>query len=449
MQVSVETTSPTERRMTVGIPKERIEPEIQKRLKDLARTVKINGFRPGKVPVRVVEQKYGGQVRYEVINEVIYKSFQEVVQKENLRVAGEPKFEVQFQGNQIQENQPDAAITYTASFSIYPEGVTLHVEGLPVEKPVSQVTENDIDVMLERLRQQRQVWETVKLPAAKENRVVVNFRGTIDGQAFEGNEVKQFPIVLGQNEFMFPEWEEKLIGSQEGEILELDVTFPQDHKNSQLAGKVVHFQVEVQNVAIAKLPELDSEFAKSLGVEDGSIETLRRDARENMERELEHAIKLRIKHQLLEILLNTNPIHAPATLVQEEAQRILKNKQQQQNLPKAATQHLTSELFQAEAERRVKLGLLLSELVKKNNIQVQPEKVRQMVERIASTYEDPQSVVNWYYADQQRLSEVQSMVLEDEVVEWLLQHAQLSEKSMGFYEVMTPPYDQKTQVTSS
>lgn len=448
MQVSVETTSPTERRMTVGIPKERIEPEIQKRLKDLARTVRINGFRPGKVPVRVVEQKYGGQIRYEVINEVIYKSFQEAVQQENLRVAGEPKFEVQFQENQIQENQTDTAITYTASFSIYPEGVTLHVEGLTVEKPISQVTESDIDTMLERLRQQRQNWDIVKMPASQGDRVVVNFQGTIDGQAFEGNEVKQIPIILGKNEFMFPEWEEKLVGHQEGETLELDVTFPQDHKNSQLAGKVVHFRVEVQNVAVAKLPELNADFAKSLGVEDGSIETLRHDARENMERELEHAIKLRIKHQLLEALLNANPIHAPATLVQEEAQRVLKNRQQQ-NLPKAATQHLTSELFQQEAERRVKLGLLLSELVKKNNIQVQPEKVRQMVERIASTYEDPQSVINWYYADQQRLSEVQSMVLEDEVVEWLLQHTQLTEKPMGFYEVMTPPYDQRTQVANS
>jgi len=434
MQVSVETTSPTERRMTVGIPKEHVEPEIQKRLKELARTVKINGFRPGKVPMRVVEQKYGGQVRYEVINETIYKSFQEALQQENLRLAGEPKFEIQSPAS-----PPHTEISYTAIFSIYPEGLNLQVEGLSVEKPVSQITEADIDTMLERLRQQRQSWQTVASAAAKGNRLIISFVGSLAGAAFEGNEVKQLPIILGQNEFKLVELEESLIGSRGGETRELDITFPQDHKNPQLAGQTVHFKVEIHSVAVPQLPELNAEFAKALGVEDGKLETLRQDARENMERELEHAIDLRIKYQLLEALLQANPIHAPLTLVQQEAQRLLKNRQQ--HLPKTATSYLNVDLFQKEAEKRVKLGLLISELVKRNQLQVRPEKVRQIIERIASTYEDPNSVIHWYYADQQRLNEVQSMVLEDEVVEWLLQKAQVSEKPMGFYEVMTSQPD--------
>ncbi len=430
MQVSIETINPVERRMTIGVPKDRFEPEIQTRLHKLTRTARVNGFRPGKIPLRVVEQKFGDQVRSEVLSELLQTSFQDALQQESLRPVSTPNFE-------IHETQDlDQGFTYSAVFKVPPEIKTLHTDGLPVEKSVATVMESDINVMLERLRQQRQTWQDVTTPAAITDRVIISFVGTIQGQPFQGNEVKHLPLVLGQNEYMLPGLEDGMVGACAGETRELDLTFSADHKNAQLAGQTVHFQVQLESVAKAQLPTLDSDFAKSLGVEDGSLETLRRDARENMQRELDYAVKVKVKQQLLEGLLNANEIYAPENLVDEEAERLLKSRQK--NLPKQLASSLNADSFKEEAEKRVKLGLLVGELVKRNTLQVNPDKVRQMVERIASTYENPDSIVNWYYADQQRLHEVHSMVLEDEVVEWLLVRAKVTEKPSDFYTIMAP-----------
>jgi trigger factor len=419
--------------MNIGVPKERIEPEIQQRLHKLVRTARVNGFRPGKVPMRVVEQKFGEQVRDEVLTEVLQTSFQEALKQESLQPISQPNFKV----NEVLN--PEDGFTYTAVFKVNPEIKTLQVDGLPVDKLVATVTEPDIEVMLERLRKQRQTWLEKTSPAVLGDRVTIDFVGTVSGRPFEGNEVKQLPLVLGQNEFMLPDLENELVGVRAGDDRELSLTFPQDHKNVQLAGQTVHFNVHVSSVAMSQLPELDTEFAKSLGVEDGNLVALRREARDNMERELEFAIKVRIKYQLLDGLLKVNPIYAPENLVAEEAQRLLNSRQK--SLPKQYASQLSVDMFQEEAEKRVKLGLLVGELVKRNNIQVDPARVRQMVERIASTYEEPENMVNWYYADQQRLSEINSMVLEDHVVDWLLDRAQVTEQPSDFYSVMAPPAD--------
>ena len=426
MQVSVETTAALERRMTVGLSKERIEPEIQNRLKSLARRAKIKGFRPGKVPVRVVEQKYGYQVRQEVIGEVVQASFYEAIEQEKLRPVGEPTFAFNTDFKDL-----EAGLSYTATFEIYPEILTLQADGLPVEKPLATVTEADIDTMLYRLRQQRQTWQEVDRVAQVGDRVIIDFVGTLHGAPFKGNEAQQVSLFLGQKNFILPGLEDQLVGSQANENRELDLTFSSDYTNPELAGQTVHFKIHVHSVAEPQLPEIDAEFAKAFGVEEGNIDTLRRDARTNMERELEYAIRGKIKQQLLEALLQANPVEVPQSLINEEAQRLLKTRQATwQN------QALTLDMFKEEALKRVKLGVLVSELVKKQSIQVQPEQVRQLIERIAFAYENPEEVVSSYYKDKQRLKEIESMVLEDQVVDWLLSKAQLTEKPTDFYTLM-------------
>jgi trigger factor len=424
MQVSVETPSIVERRMTVGIPSARVEPEIRDRFKKLARQTNFNGFRPGKVPLRVVEQRYGQKVRNEVLNEILHSSFADAVAQEKLQPIGTPTFDVQSDVKTLEQG-----LSYTVTFEVYPEIKTLHVDGLAVEKPVAEVSKTDIDTMLYRLRQQRRTWNEVDQAAATQgDSVIIDVTGTINNQAFKGHEVKQAQIILGENNFLSQEFEEKLVGGVKGEDREFDLTFPENHNNPQLAGQTVHFEVHISKVAAPQLPEIDVEFAKSFGVEDGNIESLRMDARHNMERELEYAIKGQVKQHVLKALLKANPIEVPHSLVVDETQRLLKSRQQEWQ-----RQDLHAEMFKDEALERIKLGILVSELVSIYEIKTSDDKVRQMIEKIAFAYEDPDTIVKEYYADKQRLKEVEYMVLEDQVVDWLLDRAQLTEKQSDFY----------------
>jgi trigger factor len=428
MQVSVETTNTLQRRITVaGIPKERIEPEIQNRLKSLAQKAKVNGFRPGKVPLRVVDQKYGNQVRQEVIGEVIRESFNTAMQQEKLRPIGEPSFDLITDLNDLEQG-----LSYTATFEIYPELPSLNTSGLTIEKPTAKVSEADIDKMILRLQQQRQTWHTVDRPATKDDRLVIDFSGTINGAPFKNNQAKQIPLFLSQKNGYLPNLEEKLIGARANQDYEVDLVFPEDYPHAEeLKGQTVHFQIYVNSVAEPHLPELNAEFAKSFGVEDGSLETLRQDAKANMERELEYAIKNQVKHHVLEALLQANPIEVPPSLVTEEVERLKKTLPPQSQKVTEVVNMLTE-----QATKRVKLGLLLSEIVSQYQIQVDPDKVRQIIERIAFAYEDSQSVINSYYSDKQRLKEVESIALEDQLVEWLLTRSQPVEKESDFYTIM-------------
>jgi len=430
MQVSVETTSAVERRMTIGVPKERLAPKIQNRLKSLARQTKVSGFRPGKVPFRLIEEKYGKKVREEILGEILQDSFIEAVTQEKLRPIGVPSYDLNSEIKNLEQG-----LSYTATFEVYPEIPTLHVEGLAIEMLVSEITESDIETMLLRLRQQRQTWNEVERPAQESDRIILDFFGTKDGKAFKGNEFKQVPLILDKNNVVIPGLDDKLLGVTAGSDREGDLTFPEDHTNSEIAGQTVHFVVHVHSVAEPQLPEINAEFAQSFGVEDGNIDTFRRDARHNMERELEYAVKEKLKQEVLNALLEANSLEVPPSLVEEEAQRLYKTRLKEWQSP-----NLSAEMFKDEAVTRVKIGLLIGELIREYKIYAPNDKVRQMVERIAFAYEDPETVVKEYYADSDRLKEVESIVLENEVVDWLLERAQITEKQTDFYNTVMAPH---------
>jgi len=426
MQVSVETTSAVERRMTIGIPSEDVEPKIQSRLKSMARKTKVNGFRPGKVPVRVIEQKYGNGVRQEVLGEILQSSFSDALAQENLNLVGEPIFDLNSEIKNIEQG-----LSYTVTFEVYPEITTLHVDGLTIEKLVTEITEADVETMLHRLRQQRQTFVPIEQTATIGDRVIFDFVATIKGLPFKDNDVKEASLVLGKNDFFIPGFEEKLEGVKTGDSREFDLIFLDNYSNTEMAGQTVHFMVHVSVVKTIQLPEMDAEFVKSFGVPNGRLETLRTETRHNMERELEYVTEIKVKQQILEALLKANPLSVPSSLVEQETQQLLKTRQREfQNT------NLQADLFKDEARNRVKLGFLIGELVLRHQFQVQPDQVRQMVERIALAYEYPESVVNEYYADEQRLKEVESIVLENKIVAWLLERAQITFVSTDFYSIV-------------
>lgn len=437
MHVSVETTSTSnntlECRMTVGVPRERIEPQVQDRLRSLARTAKFNGFRPGKVPMRLVEQRYGSKVREEVLGEVLRGSFDEAIQRESLHPISQPSFNIDSDPKNLEQG-----LFYTVVFEI-PSGITtIQVEGLEVEKPVAEITEADVDIMLYRLREQRQIWHPVSTPAKEGDRVTIDFVDMLNDNSLEKDKVKDLSLILGKTNVLLPGLEEKLREVCSGEEHEIPLTFPANYSNPNLAGKTVRFKIQIKAVESAQLPELDEEFVKALGVESGNLEILRQDVRNNMERELNYAIQSQTKQQILIALLRANPVHVPQTLVDEEAQRLLqKFKQDLQAQGRNVEElNLTPILFKEQARRRVKLNSLVVELAKTNSIQIDPNQVRQFVEKVASTYEDAEAVIEWYYADTERLQEVESTLLEDQVVDWLLGRAKITEKKTDFYTLM-------------
>jgi len=429
MQVSVETTAGLERRMSIEVPSDRIETEVQSRLRNLARTTRIKGFRPGKVPMKVLERQYGGQVRSEVLGEVMQSSFYEAVTKEQLRPAGAPQIEPQ-------SLEPGKDLQFTATFEVFPEITLAPLDGVEFEKTVAEVTDADIDKMIETLRKQRASWSEVERAAQDGDRVTVDFTGTIDGEAFGGNEGKGVPVTIGGKR-MIDGFEEGLVGAKAGDELTLNLAFPAEYGHKEVAGKPVQFAVTVQKVEEAALPEVDAEFVHAFGVESDSVDDLRQEIRQSMERELEQKVKASVKQQVMDKLLEINTIDVPAALVREEAESLAQQMRQNMHVPQGKSGvDLDSGMFEEEARRRVTLGLLLAELVQVNEIKVDPAQVREAVEKIAATYEQPEQVINWYYGDKGRLREVESVVLEDQVVDWVLGHGQVSEKTAGFDELM-------------
>ncbi len=435
MQVSIEQTSSLERRMTVGVPKERIQQEIQTRLQSLARTAKLNGFRPGKVPFRVVQQKYGRQVHLEVLDEVVSSSLQEAFEQENIKPAGRPSIDF---NTDLSKLNADEDLSFTAAFEVYPELTALKSEGLSITKPVAEVTDADVDNMLQKLREQRRNWTTVERAATETDQVTIDFVGTIDGNAFDNNSINDMPLELQHADSVLAGLKDGLLGISAGEERNLSLVFPEQHQNPELAGKAVDCHITAKAVAEATLPELDDEFAKSLGVENGSLDELRQDVRENMGRELSYALKSKIKKRTLDALIEANPIELPKSLVENEVEHLISNMKQQYQYQgqEAADIDAQDPELQSSAQRRVHMGLLLSELIKTNEIRPSAEKVREMIETIASTYEQPEAVVNYYYSDRQRLAEIEAVVLEEEVVEWLLGRADVTEENFDFETVM-------------
>ncbi|UAW97040.1 trigger factor [Halopseudomonas nanhaiensis] len=430
MQVSVETTSGLERRMTVGIPAERIENEVNKRLQQTASRARVDGFRPGKVPMSVIRKRFGGSARQEVIGEVIQSSFYEAVMQEKLNPAGAPSVEPK----QLEEGKD---FEYVATFEVYPEVKLADFSAISVERVESDVTDADVEKMLDILRKQNTSFENVDRAAQDGDQLTVDFTGRIDGEAFQGGTASNTQIVLGSGR-MIPGFEDGLVGAKAGESRTLSVTFPEDYQNLELAGKAAEFEVMVHAVAEPALPELNDEFFARFGVEEGGLEGFRAEVRKNMERELRQAIKSKTKTQVMDGLLATNDVDVPKSLISSEIDRLRQQAVQQFGGANIKPEQLPAELFEEQAKRRVSLGLIVAEVVKQNDIKPDNDRVRSMVEDLASAYQEPQQVINWYYQNEQQLAEIQSVVLEEQVVDTVLQKAKVTDKQVAYEDAVKP-----------
>ncbi|MAD26569.1 MAG: trigger factor [Pseudomonadales bacterium] len=430
MQVSVETTSGLERRMTVGIPADRIENEVNKRLQQTAKRARVDGFRPGKVPMSVIRKRFGASAHQEVIGEVIQSSFYEAIMQEKLNPAGAPSVEPK-------SMEAGKDFEYVATFEVYPEVTLAGFEAISVERPESEVTEADVDTMLETLRKQNTRFEAVERAAENGDQVTIDFVGKIDGEAFQGGTANGTNLVLGSGR-MIPGFEEGLVGAKAGDSLTLKVTFPEDYQNLDLAGKAAEFETTVQAVAAPALPELNDEFFAQFGVNEGGLEGFRAEVRKNMERELRQAIKTKVKGQVMDGLLKTNTVEVPKALISNEIDRLREQAVQQFGGANIQASQLPAELFEEQAKRRVSLGLIVAEVVKQNDIKPDNDRVRAMVEELASAYQEPEQVINWYYQNEQQLGEIQSVVLEEQVVDTVLQKAQVTDKKVAYEEAVKP-----------
>ena len=426
MQVSIESTGALGRRMTVQVPAERIDQEVTNRLKSLARTARIDGFRPGKVPVSVVNQKFGRQVRQEVANEVMSASLQEALAQENLRPAAEPAVEPRV----VDAGQ---ALEFTATFEIFPEFEPVVPSARTIEKPLVEIQEQDIDAMLKKLQKQRMSWEKVDRAAAQGDRVTIDFEGRVQGEPFEGGQGKGVEVEIGSGK-LIDGFEEGLVGAADGDERVLDLQFPDNYRNESIAGKPVQFKVVIRGVEEARLPAVDDDFARAFGVVEGGVDALRKEVKSNMERELDQAISSTVKDEVFDLLLENNPVDVPSALLEQEVDRLQHETSEQIGDRKGVS--LPREPFEARAARRVKLGLIIGEIVRRNNIRVDPERVRRTVESFAASYENPDEVVRWYYENPGALSTAQSVALEEQVMEWVLDRVAVEEKPKDFEELM-------------
>lgn len=430
MQVSVTSTEGLERRMTVELSADSVETEVQKRLKNMAGRVRMDGFRPGKVPLKVVAKRYGAQVRQEVEADVMQNSFYAAIQQENLRPAGMPKIEPGVLANDKFE--------FTATFEVYPEVKVEVPADLTVQKPVVEIQDSDVDAMIDKLRSQRAGWEETDRAVANGDQVIIDFLGKIDGEAFDGGEGKGYPLVIGSNRFIAG-FEEQLVGAKAGDSLDVNVTFPESYQSEALAGKPAVFEVTVHTVNAPKLPEIDDpEFLQALGVAEGKADDLRNEVRGSMERELQQKIESKVKDQVLDKLADANPVEIPDALIESEIQTMANQARQSMGMQGGEIE-ITDQIREAlkeRATRRVALGLLVGEVIREQKFQADADAVRNRIQAMADTYEDPATVVNWYYEDKSRLNGVEALVLEDQVVDWIMSNAKVEDVATAFDEVM-------------
>jgi trigger factor len=430
MQVSIETLEGLERRMTVQIPSERVTEAVEKKLKDLSKTVRIDGFRPGKVPLKVVQQKFGGPVRQEVIGDVIESSYQEALIQEKVRPAGMPSIE-----SVSSEEKED--VSYTATFEVYPEVEQLELASIEVEKSLVEVTDQDFEDMLQKLREQRKTWKETKAAAKQGHQVMVDFEGRIDGEIFEGGAGKDMAVEIGAGQ-MLPEFEAGLEGIKAGEEKVVEVNFPEAYHGKDVAGKTAEFTLKATSVSKPELPELDDEFAKGFGIEDGDLDKMRSDIRANMEKEKNDRLKQDLKNKVMSGLLENNSIIAPSALVAEEVRSLRTQAMQRMGQESSAMDEnsLPDQLFSEEATRRVQLGLLIAEVIRQEKIEIDQSLVDSTIEEMAVAYEQPDQVRDYYRQNQQARSGLESMVLEDQVVAHILEKAKVAEKEASFEDLM-------------
>lgn len=432
MQVSIETTTGLERRMTVGVPAEKVDSEVESRLQKAARTVRMAGFRPGKVPLRVVRQRFGEGVRAEVIGEIMNQSLYEAIVQEKIQPAGQPTVEAR-------QTAPGRDLEFVATFEVYPEVSLGDLSRLKIERPTAEVTEADIDHMIEVFRGQQGTWENVARAAALDDQVNIDFDGTIDGEAFEGGSGTSTDLVLGSGR-MIEGFEDGIVGMKGGADKTLDLTFPENYHKEELRGRPVKFTVKVNSVSERKPAQLDDAFFARYGVTEGGEPRFREEVRKNMERELNQAITNRVKQQVMDQLLDIHEIQLPQALVSGEIDALRRQAFQQfgqmpQNIDESI---LPDDLFREQAERRVALGLILREVITKGGIKADPARVRAAVEDLASTYQEPEEVVNYYYSNKELLGSIETAVLEDQVVDAIIDDAGIDDISMSYEQVLKP-----------
>ncbi|KAA5928653.1 MULTISPECIES: trigger factor [Pantoea] len=428
MQVSVETTQGLGRRITITVAADSIESAVKKELVDVARKVRIDGFRKGKVPMNIVAQRYGASVRQDVLGELMTRNFVDAIIKEKINPAGAPNYVP----GEYKEGQD---FTYAVEFEVYPEVELKGLENIEVEKPVVEVTDADVDAMLDTLRKQQANWIESDAAAGPEDRATIDFNGSVDGEEFEGGKATDFVLAMGQGR-MIPGFEEGVVGHKAGETFTIDVKFPDDYHAETLKGKDAKFEIVLKKVETRELPELTEEFIKRFGVEDGSVAGLRTEVRKNMDRELKGAIRNRIKTQAIDGLVEANEIDVPAALVDSEidvlrrqaAQRFGGNEQQALELPR--------ELFEEQAKRRVVVGLLLGEVIRTHELKADEARVNTMIEEMASAYEDPKEVIEFYSKNKELMNNMRNVALEEQAVEAVLAKAKVTEKETNFQELM-------------
>jgi trigger factor len=434
MAVNVETLDKLERRITLTLPATEISNEVESRLKKLARTVKAAGFRPGKVPMSVVTQRYGYSVHYEVMNDKVGRAFGDATSEAQLRVAGAPRITQK-------DDAPEGQITFDATFEIYPEVQIGDLSAAEIESATAEVTEEAIDRTIEILRKQRRSFaqRPASEGAVETDRVTIDFEGKIDGEPFDGGKAEGFQFIIGEGQ-MLEQFDKAVRGMKSGESKTFALQFPDDYQGKDVAGKEADFRVTAMKIEAQKLPAVDEAFAKALGIAEGTVEGLRTSVRNNLEREVRQRVLARNKGAVMDALINASQLDLPKALVTAEAERLMASAREdlkQRGIKDADKAPLPQELFQGQAERRVRLGLVVAELVRKHNLQARPEQLQAHIEEMSQSYEKPAEVMRWYLSDRQRMAEVESVVIEKNVTEFVLLQAKVSTKALAFDELMS------------
>jgi len=432
MQVSVETTQGLERRLTISVPAETVDVEVKNRLRQVSKTQRINGFRPGKVPPSVIQKRYGKSVRQEVAGEIMQRNFVDAIIAEKINPAGRPSFVAK-------SNEDGKDLEFEATFEVYPEVELKDLEEIAIERPAVEVTESDLDEMFVTLQKQHQTWKENKRKTKKGDKLTLDFTGRVDGEEFEGGKAEAFELELGAGR-MIPGFEKEITGMKTGEEKTIKVTFPEDYHAENLKGKDAEFDIVVHKTEGSELPKVDEEFAKLFGVEEGGVEALRTEVSKNMTRELTQAVKAKVKTQVIDGLLAAHDVDLPSALVAQEVDVLRQQAMQRfegqmdpKNLPE-----LPAEMFKEQAERRVKIGLLLGEVIKINELKVNDDKVNELIASAASAYEDPKEVVDYYANNKELMQQMQNVALEEQAVELLVEKAKVTDKKASFNDIMNP-----------